>query len=128
MKVENKLFSVPKNGFLASNPSFFDKFARIGAPQAGSEASPIRLNNITAEAFKALLTVLYPLYAHFKGYFEKFSTDFYSKRKASSYGEWLGTLDLATRWDLTDVRRPRLAILSQTYMLVDTRESCQKFI
>lgn len=61
LKAEKKLFNVPKNGFLDSNPSFFDKFAPINPPQVGNEAYPIELKNVTEEAFKGLLMVMYPL-------------------------------------------------------------------
>lgn len=62
MKVEKRLFCVPKNWFLESNPLFFDKFARSKPFQTDNEAHPIELKNVTSEAFKSLLCVMYPLY------------------------------------------------------------------
>ncbi|KAF9525023.1 hypothetical protein CPB83DRAFT_772926 [Crepidotus variabilis] len=96
-QVQTTLFSVPKNGFLDSNPSFFDKFApNKSIYVAANDVEPIELKDVTAEDFKGLLLVIYPF-----------------KRTAETYEEWLGALDLATRWDLADIRSKAIEALSK---------------
>ncbi|KAF9532927.1 hypothetical protein CPB83DRAFT_742925, partial [Crepidotus variabilis] len=108
-KVENVQFRVPKNGFLIENPKFFDQFdlPTISAEDEGdvdSLPNTIVLKDTTSEAFHGLLLVIYPLCVldgNCLAYLNLISP--VSPRTASTYEEWLGALDLATRWELSKV-------------------------
>ncbi|KAF9526330.1 hypothetical protein CPB83DRAFT_465170 [Crepidotus variabilis] len=83
-EVEKTLFQVPKNEFLDANSKFFDQFSLRGDEE---NSEPIELQDITAQAFEGLLMVLYP-----------------KANDTFTYEHWLGALDLATRWDMPEVR------------------------
>ncbi|KAF9522795.1 hypothetical protein CPB83DRAFT_840231 [Crepidotus variabilis] len=95
-EVENTLFRVQKSGFLRSNPNFFD-LVRPNDLLAGAEdgSNPIRLGDVTVQAFEGLLLVLYPI-----------------EDVTPSYEEWIGALDLSTRCNLTDIRTKAINALS----------------
>ncbi|KAF9523874.1 hypothetical protein CPB83DRAFT_910379 [Crepidotus variabilis] len=93
-EVDGTLFRVPKDGFIALDPGFFDRFKGLGNDQPGEE-TPFEIKDTTAEAFHGLLLVLYPF-----------------RRTAETYGEWLGALDLATKWSLNDIRTKAIATLT----------------
>ncbi|KAF9523877.1 hypothetical protein CPB83DRAFT_652003 [Crepidotus variabilis] len=102
-QVQHKLFRVPTNAFLASNPSFFEIFAtpklasNADVPECQSELQPsiIKPQDVSADHFQGLLLVLYPF-----------------TRTAETFEEWIGALDLATRWSLPDIRVKAIRALS----------------
>ncbi|KAF9523873.1 hypothetical protein CPB83DRAFT_862237 [Crepidotus variabilis] len=101
-EVEDTIFRVPKNRFLSLNPAFFDHFTLSQQPATAGNVvvveirdNIIQIHDVSAESFHALLLVLYPF-----------------ERTASSYEEWLGALDLATRWTLPEIRVKAVSALA----------------
>ncbi|KAF9526329.1 hypothetical protein CPB83DRAFT_896164 [Crepidotus variabilis] len=90
-EVEDTLFRVQRDGFIRANPKFFDQFSLW----SGEESSPIKLEDITAQAFEHLLMVLYPI-----------------GKDTPTYAEWLGVLYLATRWNMFEIRKEAFEALA----------------
>ncbi|KAF9525864.1 hypothetical protein CPB83DRAFT_511002 [Crepidotus variabilis] len=95
MKVENTRFRVPKTRFLISDAHFFDRFEN--KTYRHSAEYPIILTDTTAETLNGLVTVMYPL----------------KKSSEITHVEWIGALDLATRWGLKDIRDEAVASIPQ---------------
>ncbi|KAF9521491.1 hypothetical protein CPB83DRAFT_900646 [Crepidotus variabilis] len=74
-RVDETLYRVPKSGFFQANPKFFDRF------------NVIELNGVTSEVFEGLLNVFHPINGN-----------------TLTYDGWLGALELATRWNMPEIR------------------------
>ncbi|KAJ2924443.1 hypothetical protein H1R20_g12648, partial [Candolleomyces eurysporus] len=104
-KVEDTIFQVPQHRFTEHSEVFADMFL---LPQAGDAESvegkdkehPIRLESYKAADFKALVKLLYPLPA---------ISDSYSLTK----DEWVGVLNLSTRWHMRKMRDYAISNLSK---------------
>ncbi|KAJ2924437.1 hypothetical protein H1R20_g12652, partial [Candolleomyces eurysporus] len=104
-KVEDTIFQVPQHRFTEHSEVFADMFL---LPQAGDAESvegkdkehPIRLESYKAADFKALVKLLYPL---------PVISDSYSLTK----DEWIGVLNLSTRWHMRKMRNYAISNLSK---------------
>ncbi|KAF9526324.1 hypothetical protein CPB83DRAFT_908437 [Crepidotus variabilis] len=95
-KVENTLYRVQKKGFLRSNAKFFDRFNVLGdINEDRSDSDPIEINGVTSEAFEGLLMAIYPV-----------------DENTPTYEGWLGALELATEWDMPNIRTKAIRTLA----------------
>ncbi|KAF9526327.1 hypothetical protein CPB83DRAFT_857922 [Crepidotus variabilis] len=98
-KVDTTLYRVQKHGFLYSNPKFFDRFNVPSDNNSdASDSNPIELNGVTSQAFEGLMVVLYPMNGN-----------------VPTYEAWLGALELATQWDMPDIRTRAIDALTNLH-------------
>ncbi|KAF9521493.1 hypothetical protein CPB83DRAFT_900648 [Crepidotus variabilis] len=95
-EVDKTLYRVQKSGFLQANPKFFDRFNVPSDNNVDtSDANPIELNGVTSEVFEGLLSVFYPINGN-----------------TPTYEGWLGALELATQWDMPEIRAKTIDTLT----------------
>ncbi|CAL1711783.1 unnamed protein product [Somion occarium] len=117
--VENTLFRVFRSTFTRHSATFSDLFDLPpanceGTVEGSVDWNPIILSGILVVDFERLLWVLYP--------------PSYGIHKASTIGEWLSILDLATRWEFTSVRELAIRELQTLHVSpVDCIAICQKY-
>ncbi|RXW13995.1 hypothetical protein EST38_g11858 [Candolleomyces aberdarensis] len=105
-KVENSIFEVPRHRFTEYSEIFEDMFS---IPQAGDgvegkdEGHPITLDGYESADFRALITVLYPAPLH------AVVSGSYTITKE----EWVGVLNLSTRWRMKEIRKHAINELSK---------------
>ncbi|KAF9050327.1 hypothetical protein BJ165DRAFT_1457737 [Panaeolus papilionaceus] len=104
---EDRVFCVPKGALLEHGTYFRSIFGgkthdfNAGIPAAGSsEQCPIILGGVSKIHFHNFLRVLYP---------------FYRVDLPSSDEDWLGILDLATKWGFQEVRETALVHLEHLF-------------
>ncbi|TFK21329.1 hypothetical protein FA15DRAFT_645737 [Coprinopsis marcescibilis] len=94
-KVEDELFSVPKNEFVRVSDVFADMF-EMPSGEGRDRDHPITLEGYTKREFRSLLNVMFPLHEYLipdSGTTLKFSKE-----------EWLGVLKLASTWNMAKIK------------------------
>ncbi|KAF5341244.1 hypothetical protein D9611_006149 [Ephemerocybe angulata] len=105
-KVENSLFKVPRDQFIAQSEVFAGMFLvprPVGDEQSaegGSDSNPIVLEGYKADDFKALLKVLYP------------SSSMVTQREDLTKSELASVLRLSTIWGMNKIRSHAIKQLS----------------
>jgi len=108
IKVEDKLFCVPRYEFVKSSEVFADMFLLPSGPATRSEGQdrdhPIVLEGYKKDEFTSLLKVMYPT-----------SSSLISGKNVElplEKEEWVGVLKLSTIWDMTKIRQYAIHRLS----------------
>ncbi|KAJ3513128.1 hypothetical protein NMY22_g15132 [Coprinellus aureogranulatus] len=92
--VEDKVYKVPRHGFISNSGVFQDMFKlpqAAGSTEGKADDNPVVLSCCTKPEFESLLEVLYP------------SMKFLPASKMTKE-EWISVLKLATFWDMQEVR------------------------
>ncbi|TFK16505.1 hypothetical protein FA15DRAFT_761398 [Coprinopsis marcescibilis] len=105
-KVEDELFSVPRNGFTAASEVFSDMFLLPSndSPDGLDEDHPITLEGYKKDEFAALLKIMYPMPGTYKIHGDTLSLDL-------TKTEWIGALKLSTIWNMSKIRKYAIAKL-----------------
>ncbi|TFK20803.1 hypothetical protein FA15DRAFT_673152 [Coprinopsis marcescibilis] len=118
-KVEDELFCVPRSGFAEAKDSVFDNMFSAptsGVPVEGRDKEhPIGLEDSKKDVI-CLLKYMYPTITHFV--VKTKTVDIQLKKE-----EWISVLKLATKWDMTDIRKTAIQSLSGSlYVLTSTEK------
>ncbi|GLB38934.1 hypothetical protein LshimejAT787_0600960 [Lyophyllum shimeji] len=100
--VEDTLFRVPTYYFRASTDFFTQDFESFAARAGQGEEIPLKLEDVTAADFRALLRLMYPLPL--------------TSTRTLSDDEWVSVLKLSTKWAMLDVRRMAIDHLTSATM------------
>ncbi|KAF7976423.1 hypothetical protein HWV62_6839 [Athelia sp. TMB] len=96
-KIEDVLFKVPQASFEKAEP-FYTMFGLPQNPQLAvaseglSDDTPLRIEGVTADDFRAFMKALYPAAINLESL------------KSLSSGDWESVLKLSTMWDFPDIR------------------------
>ncbi|TFK20810.1 hypothetical protein FA15DRAFT_673159 [Coprinopsis marcescibilis] len=117
-KVEDQLFCVPRSGFAAAKDSVFDNMFSVPTsdePVEGRDKEhPIGLEANKKDVI-CLLKYMYPTITHFV-------VDQTTVAIQLEKEEWVSVLKLATKWDMTDIRKTAIQSLSVTNVLTSTEK------
>ncbi|TFK19485.1 hypothetical protein FA15DRAFT_708927 [Coprinopsis marcescibilis] len=107
------------DGFAAAKDSVFDNMFSVptlGMPVEGRDKEhPIGLEGYKKEDVICLLKYMYPTITHFV--VENKTIDIQLKKE-----EWVSVLRLATKWDMTDIRKTAIRSLCAPHTLTSTEQ------